>query len=635
MFFAAVAIAANFGPRPHVVAAPPGIVPAGVPILPIGEVKTGMKGYGLTIVSGEEIQKFGVEVLGVVPNSTPGRSMILVRLSGLGLEETGIIAGMSGSPIFLNDRLAGAVASGWGFTKGPIGGVTPIESMLSIDSPDPVLDPSLVPVPKAPVASDPSGSWTGLIDALRLPQEERLEALTHRLDRFWPPPQAAGPSSLAPLATGFPEASLGRYREPLSRLANFDAALPSLGSSRVPLDVSNRSVDKSKAPATSGTVPPTEPLRGGSSITALLVDGDLQLGVTGTVTDVSRDGRFVAFGHPFLGLGELDLPVAPSHIVGVLPNIYQSFKIAYPSKAVYRLTKDRDSGVAGRTDRTAPMVPVHFRFQTASGESKTLNWTLAPHPKLLPILLALSADAALTSIDPTPRERTLRFRVSFETTVGPITYEDESTGIRARDLALVTASTLAGAITENDFQEPKLSGVDLFFESSSGERRLKLIQAALGARKVAPGGTVVATVRLADRRGGESTRTIRVKVPVETPEGRAALYLSDGSSASALRLALNPVEPRTLADFRAWVSSLVPSYKLVASLVIPSRGATTGTVTLSSLPPTAAALLAGASESVDSRGEVSARLIGEEVISFDNPLSGSVRLDFEVERPRS
>ena len=311
------------------------------------------------------------------------------------------------------------------------------------------------------------------------------------------------------------------------------------------------------------------------------------------------------------------------------------WQIAYPGKAVYRLTKDRDSGVAGRTDRTAPMVPVRFRFETASGESKTLNWTIAPHPKLLPILLALSADAALTSIDPTPRERTLRFRVAFETTVGPITYEDESTGIRARDLALVTASTLAGAITENDFQEPKLSGVDLFFKSSSGEKRLKVIQAALGARTVAPGSSVVAIVRLADRRGGESTRTIRVKVPPETPEGRATLYLSDGSAASALRLALNPVEPRTLAEFRTWVSSLVPSDKLVASLVIPSRGASTGMGTLSSLPPTAAALLAGASETVDSRGEVSARLIAEEVISFDNPLSGSARLDFEVERPRS
>ena len=119
-FFTAVVFVVPLLPVPYVVAAPPGAVPAGVPIMPIGDVKTGMKGYGLTIVSGEEIQKFGVEVLGVVPNSTPGRSMILVRLSGLGLEESGIVAGMSGSPVFLNDRLAGAVASGWGFTKGPI-----------------------------------------------------------------------------------------------------------------------------------------------------------------------------------------------------------------------------------------------------------------------------------------------------------------------------------------------------------------------------------------------------------------------------------------------------------------------------------------------------------------------------------
>lgn len=607
-------------------AAPPVSNSMSLPILPIGEVRTGMKGYGLTIVSGDKIERFGVEVLGVVPNSTPGRSMILVRLSGLGLEESGIVAGMSGSPVFLNERLAGAVASGWGFTKGPIGGVTPIETMLSIDPPDPVLNPNVVPVPKAPASSRGGGAlWPSLTADLRLPEEARLEALRKRMEDLWPQLASGQSPLLAPLSAHIPGESLERFRVPLSHLARFEAAVPAFGGTSVP----------AQAPPTSGTSTNTEPLRGGSSITALLVDGDLQLGVTGTVTDVSSDGRFVAFGHPFLGLGELELPVAPSKVVGVLPNVYQSFKIAYPDKALYRLTKDRDTGVAGRTDRSAPMVPVRFRFETASGFSKTLNWTLAPHPRLLPLLLALTADAALTSIDPTPRERTLRFRVGFETTVGPITYEDESTGMRARDLALVTASALAGAITENDFQEPKLSGIELFFKSSGGEKRLKIIRAALASRSVAPGGTLVATVLLADRRGGEISRTVRMKVPDQTQDGRATLYLSDGSAASALRLTLNPVEPKSLAEFRTWVSSLVPSDKLVASLVVPTRGTSTGTSTITSLPPTAAALLSGSLEAGDSRTEVSGRLVGEEIISFDSPVSGSLRLEFEVERPRT
>src|SRR5205807_9906637 len=103
-------------------------------IMPLSEIKDGMKGYGLTVVKGDRIDRFEVEVIGVVPHSSPARSSILVRVSGLGLEQSGIVAGMSGSPVFFDGRLAGAVASAWGFSKQPIGSVTPIESMLTIDS---------------------------------------------------------------------------------------------------------------------------------------------------------------------------------------------------------------------------------------------------------------------------------------------------------------------------------------------------------------------------------------------------------------------------------------------------------------------------------------------------------------------
>jgi hypothetical protein len=578
-----------------------------------------MKGYGLTVVKGDRIERFGVEVIGVVPHSSPARSSILIRVSGLGLEESGIVAGMSGSPVFLDGRLAGAVASAWGFSKLPIGSVTPIESMLTIDAPG--IAGRSEPLEGLPPRRA-SSNLDSVARALTLGEDERLARLREIFASMlpalpaWNPAGSAG-SLLAPVSAGIPPESLARFADSLGRVGLENPAQAPMITGGPPPEAEN------EAPG---------PLTYGSSITALLIDGELRLGVTGTVTSVLDGGRFVGFGHPFLAFGDLELPVAAARIVSVLPSLYQSFKIGYAGKPAYRLTKDKDTGVAGRTDGTAPMIPVRFRLEADGGPAKTLTWSIAPHPKLLPILLALSADAALTVSDPTPRERTLRYRMSLKTRAGEIAYEDESTGARARDLALLTASTLAGAIAENEFEDPKLSAIELSFVSAKGEKRLKILSAALLSRRVAPGEDVIATLRLADRRGGETTRVVRMRVPSELPNGHATLLISDGSTASTTRYALEPIEPRSLKDLGRFIERLVPSDRLFAALIVPAHGATTGSDTISSLPPTAAALLGSGPDPSDALGS---RLVAEEVLRVGSPLSGSIRLEFDVERPRS
>jgi hypothetical protein len=603
-------------------------------ILPVTSVTPGMKGYGLTVMSGETIEKFDVEVVGVIPNSVSGRSTIVVKVSGLGLEESGIVAGMSGSPVYLEDKLVGAIASGWAFSKSPIGGVTPIESMLLIEpEPAPALPPAPRPVPATKSSSEkgrlesahPAGSalLATLPRLFSLSEEERLTQLQKLFTTLQPSPvPGAGSSLLAPAVAGFPGETLGRFQEPLTRLG-------------VPVTAST-ALSAAAAPSATPRLMPAGPLTGGSSISALLIDGDLQLGVTGTVTRVGKDGRFVAFGHPFLGWGDLDLPVAPTRVLTVLPNLFQSFKLGYPLAPAYRLTKDRDTGVAGRTDRVAPMVPVKFRFESESGQVRTLTWNVAPHPKLLPILLALSCDAALTTSDPSPRERTLHMRLAFDTAAGRIAYEDEVSGFKAKDLALMSAATLAGAIADNELEDPKLSGIELSFRSGSGERRLRIEDAGLASHRIAPGQTLVATVRLADRRGTESTRVVKIRVPREAPEGRAVLVVADGIAASAMRFGLQPAEPRTLDELRKTIARLVPSDRLVAALIVPAHGAATGSDTMTALPPTAAVLLAeGMNGSEKTSATVTARLLAEEILTLDRPVAGSIHLELEIERPRS
>jgi hypothetical protein len=597
----------------------PGRAAASEP-LPVDQVRTGMKGYGLTVVRGYGVERFDVEVLGVLRNAAAGRSVILVSLSGLDLAETGVVAGMSGSPVYLEGRLAGAVASGWGFSKKAVAGVTPIESMASI-VPERTGDAGSRRAAGPPIA-DRAAFFAHLAT---VPEESRLEELRHAMLGSLPHASAfpaEGSTLLSFQGVGIPASTVAAFREPLLRLGVNEGNLGLLGT-----------------PASSGTSgaasagPVT--LAPGASVTAYLVRGDLQLGATGTVTEVYPDGRFVAFGHPFLGAGELELPVASAEVVAVVPTIYQSFKLANGGVPRYRLTNDRDTGVGGRTDRTASTIPVTVLVEGDGRMPREFRFEAASHPKLLPLLAGLVADASMTAADPTPRDRLLSFRITLDTASGEISYEDVATGGRAKEAAVLSTVALAAAVADNDLGDPGIRSVRLRFASSTEERRLRLVEASPGSRRVAPGDTLVVAIRLADRRGEESVRVVRLPVPVGTPEGRATLVVSDGNTATALRQVLDPSEPRTLAQFATFISRIVPGNRLLAGLLIATRGAATRSSTLEALPPTALALLAGAREQGETGiADVEARLVSEEMIAFDRPVSGSVRIDVDVERSR-
>ncbi len=587
--------------------------------LPVEEVRAGMKGYGLTVVRGHDVERFDVEVLGVVKNVVVGRSMILVSLSGLDLAETGIAAGMSGSPVYLEGRLAGAVAYGWGFSRKAIAGVTPIGAMDSIVPEKPLLGGT------SRTAGPPIADHAAFFARLAaLPEEPRLGELRRAMLESLPSAPAypsEGSTLLSFQGTGLPAATVAAFRTPLSRLGASEANLTLMGAT---------------SPAAIGTASGTPAtLVPGGSVTAYLVRGDLQLGATGTVTEVYPDGRFVAFGHGFLAAGEIDLPVASAEVVAIIPTLQQSFKVANGGEPRYRLTNDRDSGVGGRTDRTAPTIPISVVVEGDGRPAREFRYEAASHPKLFPLLAGLVADASMTAADPTPRDKLLAFRVALDTASGEVSYEDVATGPRAKEAAVLSTVALAAAVADNDLGDPGIRGIRLRFGSSTQERRLRILEAAPASRKVAPGETLVVAIRLADRRGEESVRIVRLAVPTGTPEGRATLVVSDGSNATALRQLLDPSEPRTVGEFATFLSRIVPGNRLFAGLLVATRGAATRSATLDALPPTALALLAGAREQGETGiADVEARLVSEEIVTFDRPVSGSVRIDVDIERAR-
>jgi len=278
---------------------------------------------------------------------------------------------------------------------------------------------------------------------------------------------------------------------------------------------------------------------------------------------------------------------------------------------------------------------VRFRFASEGEPAKEMHWGAAPAPAIFPLLLAMSTDVALLLDDPTPAQRTIGLRLSIGTKAGPFVYDDVVTGPRAREIALLTTIALAGLVEDNEFEDPAISDVDIRLTSEPGERHLRLVDAGAAPRKVAPGERISATVRLAGRRGDEETRVVTLEVPREAPEGRATLVIADGATASAARLALEPAQPRSLEGLRRSVERLVPANRLVVSLTVPARGMTTGPSTFTALPPSAAALLAENAEGAVAHAAVSSRLLAEKILTLDRPVTGSVRLEVEIERSRS
>jgi hypothetical protein len=270
-----------------------------------------------------------------------------------------------------------------------------------------------------------------------------------------------------------------------------------------------------------------------------------------------------------------------------------------------------------------------------SREPRAFRFEVAASPKLLPVLSGFVADAALTAADPTPREKLLSFRVALDTAAGEIAYEDVATGSRAKEAAVLSVVALAAAVADNDLADPGIRGLRLRFGTGAEERRLRLVEAAPASRKVAPGETLSVAVRLADRRGEEGVRVVKLQVPAGTPPGRATLVVADGSNATGLRQLLDPSEPRTLAELAAFVSRIVPGNRLLAGLLVAGRGAATRSATLGAVPPTARALLAGAREEGEAGiSDVELRLVAEEIVTFDRPVSGAVRIDVDVDRVR-
>jgi hypothetical protein len=443
-------------------------------IIPLSEVRPGMQGYAYTIFAGDQIEKFDLEVIGVMPNFLgPKQSIILVELKGPKVEHTGVVAGMSGSPVYLDGRLAGALSLKLGiFTKEAIAGVTPIEDVLRPPTPsaDVQAAPQQFTLPNDTVARNFLPTGTSL---------ERIET---------------------PLVfSGFQPAAVQQFAAQLQSYG-FVAAQG----------------------GTAEAKPDDRKLMPGDMAGMVLVSGDASINSACTVTVVQDDKVFLC-GHPFMSLGDVQMPMSRSRVVTTLSSSLASTKIVNVGGPIGTITGDHLTAVTGKLGGSPTMVPLDLSFVTGSAE-KRLHFEIINHPKLTPVLVAVTTFNGLTQNSTYGEGTTLHLTgeirlqghapVQIESTFAP----GDSMSPDSLPIAIAIQNVF-GRLFTNNYEIPSVDHITLRVESQPGRKSYTIESAWLEKGEAAPGETVRVRVMLRPYRGASRVEETTVRVPEQAVRG--------------------------------------------------------------------------------------------------------------------
>ena len=550
-------------------------------LLNVDELKPGMKGYGKTVFSGEKIEEFDVEILGVLKNWETKNDMILVKLSGGPLEKTGVISGMSGSPVYVEDKVIGAVSYGWGFAKEAIAGVTPIREMLKVleagEKEGKILGDARSPLEL--FASSRSGllppSW-------ELPLEQQEVNVREALAREGLGKQSA--LRMVPIKTplvvaGFDQRVLKEMSEELERYGLFPVQG---GGSAAPAEGQAGEY----AESTAELVP-------GAAVAAVLAKGDINASAIGTLTYRHED-NILAFGHPFMQAGRTDIPMAGAHVHAVIPIQSTSLKLASPTRILGRIFQDSKAALAGTLGKFSKMIPCTIRV--IGNQEVEYNFDVVKDKFMTQNLLQWASESALLSTERQTGDKTVRLSLSIEIEgrerpikVENIYYEPHPTWFPV--YSITQPITL---IMNNPFQEVSIKKIVLEAHVSD-ERRLAYIEdIKVENREVKPGETVQLYVTI--RPFGKEARVITVplQIPYDvSPESIITVDVCNADTSQALERSRAPEKflPTSLEHLIKILEDTEPNTNLVVRALLPKRGITYRGQPLPSLPSSLLAIM--------------------------------------------
>ncbi len=583
-------------------------------IFPFEQIRPGMTGVGRTVFEGSRVDEFQVRILGVLENAIgPKHSVILARLDGGPLDKTGVIAGMSGSPVFIDGKLVGAVAYSCPFGKEPIAGITPIGEMI-----------------EATQVETPRAASTRFH-----PPPELLAGLPRPLDReavaaaFQRPLQTIVPGILRGEASHSP-ASLSPLALPLV-FSGFDAGtfewargvFSGLGFAPV------------MGASGSGTSPePLPALQPGGAVGVSLIEGDMDLSVTGTITHIDQD-RVYAFGHPFYNLGPTQFPMKKAYVYSIYPSLHQSWKIAAALDPVGTVDQDRLVAVAGRIGKSPRMIPVEVKLNTSRGAERRFSYRIVEDELFSPLLTFVSLLSVLQG-----HERA--FGTSSIRIDGRMTLAGRRE-IRVQDLFTlnqpsVQAAALVAAplafVMNNDFQKVTVEKLDLTVSSYETTQSASLQRAWVErGGPVRPGSTLPVKVLLRTHRGEDQVETIPLTVPASAPAGTYTLLVADAGALTSFeqREMRQPFVPRDLDQLLRAINGLRRSDHLYARLLRPVEGAIVSGEYLPSLPSSVREVL-GAAEQGAGVVPIRTAAVWDFELPVDYAVTGSRTLSLTVER---
>jgi hypothetical protein len=588
-----------------------------VEVLPLAELRPGMQGVGRTVFEGTRVDEFGVHILGVLENALgPRQSVILARLEGGPLERTGVIAGMSGSPVFVGGKLVGAVAYAFPFGKEPIAGITPIGEMI---------EATRTEAPRAASArfhpaTTPGGAPAPLDrEAVAAAFGRPLRALASGAFRGEPLPPTLAGAPLTPLAlplvfSGFDPDTFEWARGLFSSLG----FAPVLGAGG----------------GAASAVGPLPDLAPGAAVGVSLIEGDIDLSVTGTVTHIDRD-RVYAFGHPFYNLGPTQFPMRKAYVYSVFPSLQASWKISAAFDAVGTMDQDRTTAVAGRLGASPRTIPVEVRLRSPRFGERVFHLRIVEDELLTPLLAYVSLLSVLQGGERALGAATLGVDATLSLSGGRQVHVQDvlATEQPAQQAATVLAGPLA-LLVGNDFERIHVEKIDVSVDAAEEIRSATILRAWLDRPgPLRPGATVPLKVLLRTHWGDTVTRTLPLVLPPSVPAGTYTLLVADAATMNAIeqREMRQGFVPRDLDQLVHALNRIRAGNRLYARLTRPGEGAIVAGEYLPALPGSVLSVL----NSPDQGASV-VPIRSATVWSLEQPtdlaVSGSRQLSLTVER---
>jgi hypothetical protein len=563
----------------------------------IDEIKPGMDATCLTVYKGVEIEKFNLKVVDVVRNVMPNRNAILVMGTDERFIHTGPVAGCSGSPVYIDNRLAGALAFGWDCSKDPLYGVTPIEEMLQVGKYNPEQKTSIAP----------KLDFSNPIDLKK--------AYDQTINCIKPASSATGPISMlpCPLATSLPQNSFEEFAGVFESLGFLPVSAAG--------NISDRFSEYSDIPMEPGGI-----------ITLPLVSGDIDLAAAGTITEVVGD-KVYAFGHSFLGQGPIDVPMGTGYVHTVVASIVKSFKFAQTINITGALHADQSTAVVGTIGKKARTIPMRLTVDRFNDEKiRTYNCQVASHRYFTPMLAGICLSGTATMLGNLPADHSIQYK----THIGikgyePIHLENFSSSAQLKECLADSIGALS-LIMNNPYDTPEVTSLDFEVKILPKTQISHIWSFDISNTAVKPGQTITASVTLESYLAGHKNYKTQLTIPKNIQPGRYKLMLSgiDDYINFVTKTAPYKYTPENLPGLISIINDIanIKRNELHIVLVLPADGVAIETASLPELPLSKTMLLDDKKRSITT--QPAAQWL-EKTIPVDTIVIDSRTLDIEVE----